>query len=111
MMYHRLFLTLSILLVFVLDTVMAADEAFFSGEKLRLLMSLGSLFVGDVVLDAAAVDGSANSNNPFGNHAGGAEHRDRTRNQVHRIFHQYGPLYARRAYRMNIQSFWRLHLG
>ena len=109
---HQLALlaVLAVLLLVVLDAVMAAGDTFFAGEKLRLVMSLGSILVGDRLIGTGVDDEVRSRYERFGNHSGGAEHRSRTRNYVHKMFDEYGPYYAKRAYRMPVKSFWRLHV-
>ena len=87
-----------------------AASALYGGSNVRLILSLGSLFMADVddavndSLEEESIEKEGEESNPKN-----SQYLRRSRHLVNQIFRLHGPYYSRRAYRMSIPSFWRLH--
>lgn len=96
-MTTRHWLLLAVLFLALLDLVVADDDGFMS-NKIRFVTAITAILLtstemGEELLDKNRV---------------GHRHRDRQRKFVNKMFNEYGPTYARRAYRMHPVSFWKL---
>ena len=92
-------LSFAVIVLLLFDVVAAANDGFLSGEKLRLILTLGAMMAGLPEDDQTPVPSRSLPR----------DHCNRNRNNVFDMFEQYGPYYTRRAYRMTSQSFYRLH--
>ena len=103
----------AVLWLVLFDLAAGANDGFLTGQKLKLVMSLGALLAGipndlDLLDDDEDFQKQRKQNEE--ENCNRSEHRHRRRNYVHDIFDQHGPYYVRRAYRMNAKSFWKLHV-
>ena len=80
----------------------AANDRFLSGEKLRLILTLGAMIDGLPNDVSGAVPAVFNKRRP-------EDHCNRNRITIFDIVEQYGSYYTRRAYRMTSKSFFSLH--
>ena len=97
-------LLLLALLAIIIDLVTANDVPLERATKTMKFLALAT----SMLIGAGEMDGDDDDNNTEADPRLGTRVRRRKRQFVSRIFNEHGPLYTRRAYRMNADAFWKL---